>query len=218
MNSKIAVVYVTSSEFKKKENEVFLRTVHMEDDVPVHELFLFEIRELRIKEVLEVDIERMVIAEVEQAYSQIKVPCVVEHAGLIFDGYPSYPGGLTKPMWNALGASFLAETNAAGRGATARAVVAYCDGQKVQTFVGETKGQIASKSKGSHEFYWDTIFIPDVPTADEPRLKGKTYAEITDEKDFGLDYKVSTLSQSSKAMLKFLQFRRSNMPMLWADA
>ena len=143
------------------------------------------------------------------AYSDIKVPCIVEHAGLIFEGYDSesYPGGLTKPMWNALGDKFLAETKSAGRRATARAVVAYCDGKSVQTFVGETVGNLSDTARGSRGFYWDTIFVPN---CDNVNAKGKTYAEISDDPNLGLTFKIEHLSQSSKAMLKFLEYLLQN--------
>jgi XTP/dITP diphosphohydrolase len=106
MTRTIRVVYVTSSDFKRRENEIFEAHYRI-DGRPVGELFMFDIRSVQIKEVLEVDIARMVHQEVIQAYRQVKEPCIVEHAGLIFDGYQSYPGGLTKPMWNVLKERFL---------------------------------------------------------------------------------------------------------------
>src|SRR4051812_15327036 len=99
---KIKVVYVTSSEFKKQENRVFVEHSELVDGTPVKDLFEFEIRDVSIRELLEVDLTVMVREEVVRAYSSIQVPCIVEHAGLIFDAYRDswYPGGLTKPMWN----------------------------------------------------------------------------------------------------------------------
>src|SRR5882672_4695554 len=95
---KIHVVYVTSNQFKKRENDVFVEHCKLTDGSTVRDGFEFEIRPVPIKEILEVKIEAMVMEEVTKAYSEIKVPCIVEHAGLIFEGYESYPGGLTKPM------------------------------------------------------------------------------------------------------------------------
>lgn len=212
---KIHIVYVTSSPFKSKENEVFLDNCLLTDGTPVRDKFEFEIRSVPIKEILEVRIETMVMEEVTKAYSEIKVPCIVEHAGLIFDGYDSYPGGLTKPMWNALTDRFIQETHSAKRPVTARAVVAYCDGKAVTTFVGETKGTIAESPRGKREFYWDTVFIPNDPSG---KAKDKTYAEIVDDPALGLKYKMVNLSQSTKAMLRFLDFRKTHLPDLWPRA
>ena len=218
MASKIVVTYVTSSSFKIRENEVLRRNVKLSDGAVVGDAFEFRFRDLPIKEVLEVDLTAMVMAEVTKAYTEIRVPCIVEHAGLVFEDYvkDSYPGGLTKAMWNALGDHFVAETRSAGRRVIARAVVAYCDGMSVHTFVGETMGTIAPVPRGSQPFYWDPVFVPDNPDG-TPGLK--TYAEIVDDSALGLAYKVSSLSQSTKAMMKFLEFRRqAGTPSLWPFA
>jgi inosine/xanthosine triphosphate pyrophosphatase family protein len=206
------VVYVTSNPFKAAESKIITTEVRLSNGELVGQLFDFQIRSLSIKEVLDVDISTMVIAEVAEAYSQLKVPCIVEHAGLLFPGYSSYPGGLTKPMWNELGSSFVEETHSAGRRALARAVVAYCDGMTTRTFVGETNGTIANSSKGSRDFYWDTVFIPDGQGSGHSR----TYAEIVDE--LGLEDKVVRFSQSTKAMLQFLEYRLLHPPKLWQTA
>lgn len=214
MNGKIPIIYVTSSKHKRDENAELLRSCALNDGTPVSDLFEFELREARIKELLEIDLAAMVCAEVVEAYCQLKLPCVVEHAGLIFEDYRTamYPGGLTKPMWNALGDQFVTETHAAGRRAIARAVVAYCDGQEVKTFVGEVKGHIAAAPTGSRTFYWDTVFIPDDNTGAQGT---RTYAEIVDDPSLGLRHKVS-ISQSTKAMLSFLEYRRrSGTPHFW---
>jgi len=207
--TRIKVNYVTSSTFKAQENTEFIKHCKLKDGTPVSDLFDFEIRANQIKEILEVNLEVMVQAEVISAYSQIKVPCIVEHAGLIFKEYEgkSYPGGLTKPMWDTLGDNFLQETNSAGREAIARAAIAYCDGMSIQTFIGETLGKLADKPRGNRHFYWDTVFVPEDPSG---KVSDMTYAEIVEDKDLGLPYKMEYLSQSSKAMLKFLEFLRKN--------
>jgi|GEM_PF-1075900 len=208
------VVYVTSSKFKAEENRVFTEHCKL-DGIPVKDLFEFDIRKIPIVETLEVDLRVMVQSEVTYAYTQIKVPCIVEHAGLIFEDYldDSYPGGLTKPMWNTLGDKFLEETHSQGRRAVARAVVAYCDGLSVQTFVGETPGKMANSPKGKREFYWDTVFIPDDPAG---KAKDLTYAQIVENASLGLKYKIEHLSQSSRAMLKFLEYiRKEGTSSLW---
>lgn len=207
----IEVNYVTSSPYKREEIEVFLRSTEMADGRLASEVFEFRIRELAIKEHLEIDIATMVMAEVSNAYSQLKVPCIVEHAGLIFAKYGErgYPGGLTKPMWDTLGEDFVAETNSADERALARACVAYCDGREVQTFVGETTGRVAPSPRGARSFYWDTVFVPDDPS--DPQAS-RTYAEIV-EAD-GLEAKMQ-ISQSAKAMSAFMEYRLQHQPELW---
>jgi inosine/xanthosine triphosphate pyrophosphatase family protein len=208
VSSKIGITYVTSNKYKADENRIFTKVCKMKDGTPVSDIFDFAIRPVPISETLEVDLQLMVRAEVIQAYSHIKVPCIVEHAGLIFEDYidRSYPGGLTKPMWNTLGEQFISETNSADRRTIAQAVVAYCDGLQIRTFIGETKGRLADSPRGSREFYWDTVFIPNDP---HTGMDGsKTYAEIVESPELGLEYKMINLSQSSKAMLSFLEYLR----------
>lgn len=213
--NKITVVYVTSSEFKKEENQVFLRECVLSDGRRIHDVFEFDIRPVPIQEILDVDLTVMVSAEVVSAYSRLKVPCVVEHAGLIFTEYKdsSYPGGLTKPMWDTLQDRFIEETRSAGRQAIARAVVAYCDGMQVKTFVGERAGKISDRPCGGRQFYWDTVFIPEDPSGRSP---GLTYAEIVANPNLGLAYKMRELSQSAAAMKSFLEYRlQAGNPELW---
>ena len=213
--TRIKIVYITKSGFKKDENDVFVRTCTLSNGQRIEDVFEFEIRRVPIQEILNVDLLAMVSAEVVSAYAQVKVPCIVEHAGLIFDDYKdrSYPGGLTKPMWDTLRERFVEETHSAGRRAIARAVVAYCDGMHVKTFIGERAGTIADQPRGNRKFYWDTVFIPDDPTG---RANNLTYAEIVDDAGLGLDYKIKELSQSSQAMMAFLDYRLSaGDPELW---
>lgn len=214
--SKLKVVYVTSSHFKRQENKAFV--AHNElDGVFVKDQVDFEFRDNRIQEVLEANLVVLVEAEVRKAYSQIRVPCIVEHAGLVFEEYAAgwYPGGLTKPMWDILKQDFVKETNSGERRAIAKAAVAYCDGKDVHTFLGETPGKIAKKPRGNRAFYWDTVFIPDDHVTGKPGRR--TYAEICGDKRLGLPHKMKYLSQSAKAMLEFLRFLKEHpLPDLWA--
>jgi XTP/dITP diphosphohydrolase len=118
-------------------------------------------------------------------------------------------------MWNTLGLDFLEETKSKNRRTIARVVVAYCDGMSVKTFVGETTGTLADAPRGSRQFYWDTIFIPDDPSG---LSMNKTYAEIVEDAALGLKYKMTNLSQSSRAMLDFLRYiRQSGSSKLWQN-
>lgn len=214
MSSVEVVFYCTSSPFKIEELAIIEAECTFLDGTRISDVFKVEPVSLRIVEDLEIDLHRMVIAEVSKAYAAIKVPCIVEHAGLLFidDGDGTFPGGLTKPMWDSLGEDFPLRTGSAGRPAVARAVVAYCDGRSITTFQGETPGTIAPEIRGSRKFYWDSIFIPD---ADDGTPGTMTYSEIVDDPTLGLNYKVCELSQSTQALLAFLEYRRMNEPQLW---
>lgn len=209
MSAPRPIVYVTSSPFKIEEANV-LSDCLLPDGRRIGDLFTFQIRQVAITETLEVELDAMVRAEVRAAYAKTKVPCIVEHAGLIFDGRTNYPGGLTKAMWKALGDDFVSETHMEGKGARARAVVGYCDGLKIHLFTGETEGVLVDPPRGARKFYWDRIFVP----TGSPN--GKTYAEIVEDANLGLKHKMEKYSQSAKAMREFLAHLEAHgLPPFW---
>jgi XTP/dITP diphosphohydrolase len=171
----------------------------------VGDRFEFFFSDIPTDEPLEVDLATMVRRKAVSAYRALLTPCIVEHAGLIFQKHAStgFPGGLTQPMLDSLGPEeFLRRTSSRGERATARAVIGYCDGMCVRIFVGETSGTIAGEPRGAREFYWDTIFQPD-------DFGGKTYAEISGDPARGIPAKMQ-VSQSMKALGQFLETRLRN--------
>jgi len=169
-----------------------------------------EFRKAETREPLLCNLEDMVRHKAMSAYQSVRVPCIVEHAGLILDAHEtaSYPGGLTQPMWDALGAeAFLSSTLSLSRRVIARAVVGYCDGMTIKTFVGDTHGYLSDAPKGAREFYWDTVFCPDGGD-------GKTYSEIVGPDHSGLAKKME-LSQSIKALKSFMEYRILHSPVLF---
>jgi inosine/xanthosine triphosphate pyrophosphatase family protein len=205
----IHIVYCSWSEFKKEEWSLAQKE-HELTSIPNRKLgdvFELEFRNVPTHEPLLCDLEQMVRHKAASAYREVRAPCIVEHAGLILEGYEanSYPGGLTQPMWDALGAElFVASCTPLATRAIARAVIGYCDGMSVQTFVGETAGALSPLPRGAREFYWDTVFCPD-------GFGNQTYAEIAAG---GLSAKLS-VSQSIKALKKFMEYRLANEPSLF---
>src|ERR1043166_506274 len=207
--SPIKVIYCSWSPFKKEEWEAAKDSFELSGK-KLEQLFDVEFRDVPTSEPLLCDLEAMVRVKVESAYRGVRVPCIVEHAGLILDGYQakSFPGGLTQPMWDALGADrFVASCSSLTDRAIARAVVGYCDGLNIRTFVGETHGMLTASPRGSRAFYWDTVFCPDGGS-------GRTYAEMVGSDKSGLVDKLR-LSQSIKALMDFMAYRLSNEPALF---
>ncbi len=208
--SPISLIYCSWSTFKKEEWNAAKGMMEL-DSMPGRkfaQLFHFEFRNVRTTEPLLCDLEKMVRFKVESAYRAVLVPGMVEHAGLVLEGYEtaSFPGGLTQPMWDALDPErFVASCSPLTRRATARAIVGYCDGMNIDTFVGETKGTLSATPRGNRAFHWDTVFCPD-------GFGDKTYAEIVEEG--GLEKKLQA-SQSIKALKKFMQHRLDNAPSLF---
>lgn len=192
--------------FKREEWDT-VRQLEYAPGMNFDDVIEFEFRKVATHEPLLCDLNEMVRAKAVSAYRAARVPCVVEHAGLILRGYEneSYPGGLTQPMWDALGAEkFVASCAALSTDAIARAVIGYCDGASIQTFVGETEGSLRATPAGMRNFYWDTVFCPE-------GSGGKTYAEIADE---DLRTKLEK-SQSIKALRKLFEHRCRSEPILF---
>jgi inosine/xanthosine triphosphate pyrophosphatase family protein len=208
----ISVIYCSWSTFKKEEWGC-IKDVFELDEKPGYklgQLFNLEFRSVPTTEPLLCDLKDMVRFKVESAYRSVRVPCIVEHAGLVLEGYEekSFPGGLTQPMWDALDPPrFVASCSPLSTRATARAVIGYCDGMNIKTFVGETKGSLAAAPRGERGFYWDTIFCPE-------GFGGRTYAEIVGDDRSGLIKKLE-VSQSIKALKKFMTYRLENEPALF---
>jgi XTP/dITP diphosphohydrolase len=204
------VYYATSSLFKRAEIDLLRREPLVvgegADPTPIGDYCDLQFTNVATNEPLEISLRKMVDHKVRSAYRQLLTPCIVEHAGLIFEEQQStgFPGGLTQPMWDSLEAhEFLERVGRPGETAIAQAVVGYCDGVSVWTFVGETKGKLAAEPKGERKFYWDTIFCPD-------EFGDKTYAEICEQPD-GLARKM-TVSQSAKAMRQFVNHLKNHGP------
>jgi inosine/xanthosine triphosphate pyrophosphatase family protein len=208
----IKIIYCSWSSFKKEEWQLAKDQLEL-GSLPgkkLGELFDLEFRKVPTSEPLLCDLNAMVKFKIESAYRVTQVPCIVEHAGLIIEGYEdkSFPGGLTQPMWDSLDArKFVACCAPLGARAIARAVVGYCDGMNVNTFVGETKGSLSSNPRGDRDFYWDTVFCPD-------EAGGITYAELAGRGRAGLLKKLE-ISQSVRAMKLFMEYRLKNQAELF---
>jgi inosine/xanthosine triphosphate pyrophosphatase family protein len=209
--SPIQIIYCSWSDFKKEEWELAKSRIEIDSTSrKLGELFDLQFRKVETTEPLLCDLEAMVRFKVESAYRQVQVPCIVEHAGLILEGYESrsFPGGLTQPMWDSLSPEqFVTCCLTLSNRAIARAVVGYCDGLNIHTFVGQTKGILSKTPKGTREFYWDTVFCPD-------GFDGKTYAEIVRDDRSGLIKKL-LISQSIQALRKFMVYRLKTEPQLF---
>lgn len=95
----IKIIYCSWSSFKKEEwqNAKDQFELDSQPGKKLGELFELEFRQVPTSEPLLCDLEAMVKFKIKSAYRYTQVPCIVEHAGLIIEGYEdrSFPGGLT---------------------------------------------------------------------------------------------------------------------------
>jgi len=134
--------------------------------------FKLKIAKVNLSESLTVDVDEIIKKKIIDAFSIIKRPVFVEHGGLYIDALDGLPGGLSKPI------VFILKNKlcdiipvSESRNAEASLQIAYCDGMKIHYFQSSIKGKISLKPKGSREYYYDEIFIPD--------CSDKTFAEMS---------------------------------------
>lgn len=103
-------------------------------------------------------------------------PFMLEDAGLFIDALQGFPGVYSKYVFFTIGLEGILRLlgGVENRKAVFRSVYAYSEPRKKPMIViGETKGFISTKKRGSHGFGYDPIFIPDGTE--------KTFGEMTVE-------------------------------------
>ena len=117
-----------------------------------------------LDELLDTNIESIVRNKAIEAYRVVRLPCVVEHGGLFLDawgGSKGLLGGLGQIVWDAVGEGMCGFLRAEDtRGAEAQSIIGYCDGRRVRTYPGRTKGEVTEHARGDRGFRWDPIFKP----------------------------------------------------------
>ncbi len=143
------------------------------------------------------DVDKLVRDKLIKAFSLVGRPVFVEHTGLYLKQLNDLPGGLTQIFWDKLEANLFSTlfSTPTNNEVLAKTVIGYCDGQKIHLFSGEVKGSIAPSPRGSQDFQWDCVFVPE--GADE------TFSEMGKRKN--------TISMRKKAFDGFIEFlkRRS---------
>jgi XTP/dITP diphosphohydrolase len=105
-------------------------------------------------------------------------PVIVDDAGLFVEGLGGFPGPYSAYVEGRLGVEGVwrlveRELDPDGRDAAFRATVAFCDGDRVETFDGRVAGEIVAP-RGEGGFGYDPIFAHE----------GRTFAELsTDAKN-----------------------------------
>ncbi len=144
------LLFVTGNEGKAREVEAILGAA-------------VERLDLDLPEIQALDVAEVARAEAQAAFARAGRPVIVEDTGLLLDALGGLPGALVKWFLATIGPGGICRLVPPGgdRGATARTAVAYCSGQGVEVFVGETRGVLVPEPAGDGGFGWDPIFRPD---------------------------------------------------------
>lgn len=133
------------------------------------------------------DLSAVAAAGARDAFEEVGEPVFVDDAGLFIDAFDGFPGPYSSYVEERLGierVQRLAERED-DRSASFRAVIAYADGDVVETFEGAVPGRIVAP-RGEGGFGYDPIF----------EHHGRTFAEMSTEEK-------NAVSHRGRALEKF---------------
>lgn len=132
------------------------------DFLAKHLDFPVEHQKVDVDEVQSLDLPEIAEHKAKQAYETINSPVLVEDVGLVFESMGKLPGPFIKWFEISLGLERICKLvdNLENRKAIAQICFVYFDGESIELFQGELKGQIADKPRGAGGFGFDPIFIP----------------------------------------------------------
>lgn len=119
-------------------------------------------RKVDLDEIQSTDLKKIVEHKLRQAYDIVKKPVVVEDTSLEFKAFGGLPGPFIKFFLEKMPhEDICALLDDKDRGATARCMIGYFDGEKETYFEGFMDGKIAKKPAGEGGYGFDRIFIPE---------------------------------------------------------
>lgn len=159
-----------------------------------------EIARLELDEIQDVDIEKVARRKVEHAFEVLKKPVFVDDVGVYFSAWNGFPGTFAKFLQDAGGNEIILRmlSGEKDRKVMARCVIAFHDGEKVHTFIGEMNGVVIEKPKGITGWGYDPIIIPTGEI--------RTYAEMGEEEK----NKISHRALALKHFKEFLNSKESS--------
>ncbi|MDP2670901.1 MAG: RdgB/HAM1 family non-canonical purine NTP pyrophosphatase [bacterium] len=151
---------------------------------------------LEIDEVQSLDLVEIAQKKAKLAFEQTGKPLIVEDAGLFLDQWKGFPGPLVKHVLAAGGNQLLLQMmeGVENRAASAQAVFAFHDGQKIHTFLGKVAGRLAKEEKPGG-WGWDPVFIPEGGEL--------TYAEMGPEAKNQVSHRRQALEEFKKFLKVF---------------
>lgn len=129
--------------------------------------FEFSIEELQTEE-----LSKLVQEKAIAAFNRVRHPVIVDHTCLGLSALRGLPGTAASHFWKCLGTDVCGVVSKLGDDrAEVTVALAFTDGKRMIQVQHKQKGQIAAAPKGSREFDWDRVFIP--------QNEIRTYAEMS---------------------------------------
>ena len=159
---KLTINFITSNKNKVKEFRQIL-----EPEIKVNHI------EMSYPEIRSEDPEEIARHSANELAEKLNNIVVVEDSGLFIDALNGFPGAYSATIHKKIGLEGIIKLmrSVKNRRCTYRSAVACCEpGKKAISFLGEERGKIAEKVKGSYGFGHDPIFVPEG--------SNKTYGEM----------------------------------------
>ncbi len=174
------IVFVTGNKGKVREAEIILKTS-------------LDVRDIDLDEIQELDLGKIALHKVNQAYELVREPVIVDDVSVEIDAWKGFPGPLIKWMLKAGddSAKLLLKLleGEENRRAKVRLAIGFHDGKKAHILYGEVLGTIAEEIRGENGFGWDPVFIQDGET--------QTYAEMDPEYKNSISHRKRALDKLS---------------------
>lgn len=134
-----------------------------------------EFAQVELVEVQSDSLEEIAREKAKSAYSKVGRPVIVEDDGLHIDSLKGFPGQYSSFVFKTLGnAGILKLLEGLDRQASFRSIIAFYDGNTLQTFEGTVQGAI-SPHAAQGGWGYDPIFVPEGV--------GMTFAELAGSKN-----------------------------------
>lgn len=150
LNKTMKITLVTENEFKARETQEILNI-----DLEISKITLTEIQEM--------DLEKVALHKLNQAYAFIQKPVMIDDVSFEVFSWNLFPGPFVKWMLKAGNGPGLILKLLEGekdRRAKARLAIGFHDGKKPHIFIGEANGVVSDSIRGDNGFGWDKVFIP----------------------------------------------------------
>ena len=163
----LEIRFVSQNEFKLQEAATILALAAVKV-IPLA---------IKVDELQTEDTARLGKDKTMKAFREVGRPLFVEHTGLYLNHLNGLPGGLTQIFWDALLADRFSELfgKTHDPSVVAKTVIGYTDAKQFFMFEGKVSGRIAEAPRGSHNFQWDCVFIPEGHS--------QTFAEMGEKKN-----------------------------------
>lgn len=117
---------------------------------------------IEIEEIQSMDVEKVTLQKLKEAYARLRKPVVVEDTGLHLRAMNGFPGALIKHMEQSIGVEAIPRLLSlyGNMEAEAETAVGLNDGKRIMMFVSVTRGWIARRPRGRNGFGFDSVFVP----------------------------------------------------------